>query len=124
AMKKSETLAEITNIVNQLAAKHQRPLIVAKGEFLPAFYEAHQRAAPSPDRVLGIAHPNARTIWFGNQTRSSNDYQDCDALIVVGHYQERITSTEILAATFSLVSVHGKDSIRAPKQFEIIGDSP
>lgn len=123
-LRKPETLTEVSQIVNMLIALHKAPLVVAKGEFVAEYHRSKNKPLPPPDRLLGIAHQNAQVIWYGSQTRASNDYQHCDAIVLVGHYQEALWFSEMAVSALSPVTPLSGQSGHTPKQYDLVGDSP
>lgn len=123
-MRKPETLAEVSQIVNTLVALHKAPLVVAKGEFVAEYHRSKNKPLPPSDRLLGIAHQYAQVIWYGSQTRASNDYQHCDAIVLVGHYQEALWFSEMAVSALSPVTPLSGQSGHTPKQYDLVGDSP
>lgn len=80
-------LREIETLIGHCISDFQRPLIVAPKEFVQP-----SKKRFGETRLLRVDHPEAKVIYFGNETRALNAFSDRDCVVIVGHWQENLDS--------------------------------
>ncbi len=72
---------KLQTVVKSFIQNYSKPLIIMPKSLAPKLTEE------DTSTMLHIDHENLQVGWWGNQTRGSNDYLDCDIAVLVGNYQ-------------------------------------